>query len=301
MLTEVSVFADDPNRVDTESERVLLKIDQPFLNHNGGQIFWGGDVDGGDADERTYLYVSIGDGGSAGDPFNYALNPGVAFGKIFRIDPLNPSEGREYGIPASNPFLNDPDFLPEIYNLGLRNPWRVSVDKPTGNVFIADVGQNAWEEIDIMTPGGNYGWAAYEAEVCYKSELCPDYEFEDLEWPIYSYDHSDGAKSVTGGFVYRGCNNPGFQGNYYAADWVQGFLLELVDNGDGSWTGERMPTCSGCSAQNPKWSDQYAGFIQTFGVDKEGELYMGSKEGRNPDQPSHVYRLIDPNTYVDEC
>lgn len=306
LLTEVSVDNNNPNKVNITTERELLRIVQPYTNHNGGDIFWAEDYEGSDPANRGNLYIALGDGGAAGDPFNNALNKQSLLGKMLRINPL---AGEPYGIPEDNPFVDDPDYLPEIYAIGLRNPWRISVDKPTGNTFIGDVGQNRVEEIDIMYPdansnprrGINFGWAAYEGTDCYKSALCPDYEYDELEWPIFEYTHEDGRKSVTGGFVYRGCKNPGIVGDYFAADYMQGLMFRLSDNGDGSWRSRRVSTCSDCSERNPAWSSTFFQYVQTFGIDEQGEVYFASNEGEMPSQAGYVYRIIDPDTYQDQC
>jgi glucose/arabinose dehydrogenase len=169
VLSRFTVSAADPNRGDPESEAVLLTQDQPFPNHNGGALMFSPD---------GYLYLGLGDGGSGGDPYGNAQNLGTILGKILRIavDPTAPPDGELYTIPADNPFVNEPGARPEIWAYGLRNPWRFSFDRETGNLWIADVGQNLWEEVNFQpaeSPGGeNYGWPVREGTHCYEAETC---------------------------------------------------------------------------------------------------------------------------------
>jgi len=209
---------DDPNVADPESELVLIEIPDPYSNHNGGQLAFGPD---------GYLYISIGDGGAFGDPSCRAQDLTELLGKILRIDVDNPSGGLNYGIPADNPYAgNTEGYREEIYASGLRNPWRMSFDNETGRLWCADVGQDLWEEINIIENGGNYGWAIMEATHCYESQwpCAPDTcDQTGLTAPIYEYSHDVGI-SIVGGHVYRGNNVPDLTGKYIYTDWLSGHI-----------------------------------------------------------------------------
>jgi glucose/arabinose dehydrogenase len=197
VIARYTVNSENPNQADTESSLVILEVNQPYTNHNGGQMGFGPD-DG-------YLYISFGDGGSAGDPQGNGQNLQTLLGTIVRIDVDNVTNGQNYSIPADNPFLAPLAARDEIYAYGLRNMWRFSWDSVTGLLWGADVGQYSWEEIDIIYPGLNYGWNTMEGSHCYPDgSNCSTAGFE---LPIYEYPlYVDGVCSVTGGFVYRGNN-----------------------------------------------------------------------------------------------
>jgi glucose/arabinose dehydrogenase len=245
-------ITDDPNIAAPDSEEIVLTIDQPFPNHNGGQLAFGPD---------GYLYIGMGDGGGAGDPLNNAQNPQSLLGKILRIDVE--SGGTPYAIPESNPFLaqNDPDdlFRDEIWALGLRNPWRFSFDRLTGDLFIADVGQNAYEEIDFQPAtsrgGENYGWNIMEGPEPYNNNPA---DLTGLVLPVAEYDRSQG-QSVTGGMVYRGDLEPTLQGVYVYGDFINGQIWGLRPSGSG-W-------------ENAPLLDSPYG-ISTFGEDEAGNIYL---------------------------
>jgi glucose/arabinose dehydrogenase len=246
VLSRFQVSADDPNRADPSSEVILLQQDQPYANHNGGQLAFGPD---------GYLYLGLGDGGSAGDPQNNAQSLETWLGKILRLDV---DQGDTYAIPADNPFLNG-KAKPEIWAYGLRNPWRFSFDTRTGEMYIADVGQNQWEEIDYLpagSPGGtNFGWRLKEASHPYEGGVPADALLVD---PVFEYDHSLGC-SVTGGFVYRGQNLPEWQGIYIFGDYCGGRIWGLMRQ-NGQWVGQEMfTTGTGLTA---------------FGQDETGEVYL---------------------------
>lgn len=221
LVTIISEFRVDPQskRVDPSTERIILTIPQPYANHNGGQICFGPD---------GMLYIGMGDGGAAGDPPNNAQNPKSLLGKILRIDVNSRAAGGAYGIPQDNPFVNDPKFAPEIFAWGLRNPWRFSFDRQTGICYCADVGQNLWEEIDIIEKGGNYGWRFREGSHKFSRDRNPP---DDLIDPIKEYHHDLGL-SVTGGYVYRGSKSPALVGWYLYADYSSGRIWGLkYENG----------------------------------------------------------------------
>ncbi|XP_022096409.1 HHIP-like protein 2 [Acanthaster planci] len=236
-ISEFTVMTDDMNRVDTSMEKVLLEFGQPYSNHNGGQLLFG--IDG-------YLYASFGDGGSGGDPLNAGLNRNTLLGKIIRIDVDNPSGDRNYGIPPDNPFVGVADTRPEIYAYGVRNSWRGSIDhgdrvtgKGKGRIFFGDVGQNQYEEVNIIVKGGNYGWRAKEGYACFKQEQCNEQWLANEVQPVHVYSHSEG-KCVIGGYVYRGCQSPNLYGKFIFGDYYNGhfifsagevYLLSTIDSG----------------------------------------------------------------------
>jgi uncharacterized protein (TIGR03437 family) len=236
-----------PDVADRASEIVLLRIAQPFPNHNGGQLRFGPD---------GYLYIGMGDGGSGGDPLNNAQNLASLLGKLLRIDVEgDPGHVR---IPPNNPFVNTAGTRPEIWALGLRNPWRFSFDRATGDLWIADVGQNTYEEINFQpasSPGGeNYGWNRMEGMHCFQDGCNP----QGLTLPVAEYDHSQGC-SVTGGFVYRGSLSPALRGTYIYGDYCSGRIWGVEREGI-AW-GNRTLLASGFS-------------ITTFGEDEAGEIYV---------------------------
>ena len=215
--------AADGLRADPASERILLTVPQPYANHNGGQLAFGPDGD---------LYIGMGDGGSGGDPHGNGQNTNALLGKLLRIDVDGaPASGRAYAIPDTNPFAAV-GGAPEVWAYGLRNPWRFSFDRETGDLYIADVGQGSWEEIDRQpsdSPGGeNYGWNVMEGRQCYGNDTCDQTPFVK---PIAEYGHDQGC-SVTGGFVYRGAEQPDLTGVYVFADYCSGIVFTLqVDEG----------------------------------------------------------------------
>ncbi|MBJ95056.1 MAG: glucose dehydrogenase [Rickettsiales bacterium] len=233
------------------SERVLLVVDQPAGNHNGGQLVFGPD---------GYLYISVGDGGGAGDNFGNGQRKDTLLAKLLRIDV---DSGDPYGIPADNPFVGDAQHRPETWAWGLRNAWRVSFDRQTGLMWIADVGQNAWEEIHIGVAGANYGWPEMEGNHCFNSGCDPS-AFEPAVW---EYPHSAGI-SITGGFVYRGCSMPDLQGLYFYSDYnyFDSPLWSL------RWDGKQ-------ASEGPATLSSTGAFVSSFGEDESGELYLCDHAG----------------------
>lgn len=244
----------DDGTADEASRRELLFVEQPYGNHNGGHVMFGPD---------GMLYVGLGDGGSAGDPEGNGQDLGALLGKILRIDP-RASGDDPYSVPADNPFLDDDGARPEIWMYGLRNPWRFSWDRATHDLWIGDVGQNEWEEIDF-TPAGqsgvNFGWNAREGAHDYAGSAP-----EVVVGPIYEYSHAEGGVSVTGGFVYRGSAIPDLVGAYLFADYAQGDIVALSQM-DGALAEERDLGVN-------------AGQVSTFGEDTAGELYVVDVNGR---------------------
>ncbi|MFN3308599.1 MAG: PQQ-dependent sugar dehydrogenase [Anaerolineales bacterium] len=264
----------NPDQADPNSATTLLIIDQPYANHNGGCLKFGPD---------GYLYIGMGDGGSGGDPQNYAQNKDSLLGKMLRIDV---DHGSPYAIPADNPFVGQPG-ADEIWALGLRNPWRFSFDRLSGDLYIADVGQNLWEEVNFQassTPGGvNYGWRCREGAHPYNSSPpCNDAAFlATLTDPFTEYSHSEGY-SVTGGFVYRGSRYPNLYGTYFFADYVNGKIWSIKKLSDSplTWSARTL--------------ELQAGFnISSFGEGEDGELYLANhNQGK-------IHHLTDPSGPVD--
>jgi glucose/arabinose dehydrogenase len=216
-VSQFQVNPEQPAQVLEGSEQELMVIAQPLANHNGGKIAFGPD---------GYLYIATGDGGGAGDPGNNAQNLGNLLGKILRID-VDAAEGEQaYSIPEDNPFLGTAGARPEIFAYGLRNPWKFSFDEETGTLWAADVGQNQREEINIIEPGGNYGWRIQEGTFCYTpAENCAQ---DGLIPPVWEYEHgATTGRSVTGGFIYRGNDLPGLQGQYIFGDFISGRVWAL--------------------------------------------------------------------------
>lgn len=241
-----------PNVALARGERLVLSVAQPYANHNGGQLQFGPD---------GFLYIGTGDGGSGGDPENRAQDGGSLLGKLLRIDVNQPP----YGIPASNPFANRTDIRPEIWAVGLRNPWRFSFDRATGDLYIADVGQDQWEEVNFQPaagPGGlNYGWRRMEGRHCFNPPgACDD---GALTPPVLEYDHGLG-ESVTGGYVYRGSQVPELAGRYVYGDFISGRIWAARPEG-GAWVNEEVLASSV--------------LISSFGEDEAGELYLTDYAG----------------------
>lgn len=263
VVAEYRVSPGDPNRADPQSERVLLTIEQPFPNHNGGQLQFGPD---------GRLYVGMGDGGSAGDPLGHGQDLSTLLGALLRLD----VDSREpYAIPEDNPFVGRAGARPEIWAYGLRNPWRFSFDRCDGRLFLADVGQDRWEEVDLIRKGGNYGWNVMEGAHCFQPPVgC---RTEGLELPIAEYDHSWGC-SITGGYVYRGTRLPGLLGRYLFGDFCSGRIWTLTP---------LVPDAQSASEwQMDELLDTTLN-ISSFGEDEAGELYVLDLRGG-------VYRVVSP-------
>lgn len=249
VISRFTVSSSNPNQADTGSELVLLEYDQPYSNHNGGQVSFGPD---------GYLYIAVGDGGSGGDPQGNGQNLKTLLGSILRIDVDQASGASNYSIPADNPFANNSEgFRGEIYAYGLRNPWRFSFDSANGQLWTGDVGQNKFEEVDIITKGGNYGWNTMEGLHCFKPADCNQ---EGLELPIWEYDHTQGDISITGGFVYRGALLEELEGLYIYADYVSGRIWTLDGNDPANPVNKEL-----LNADFP---------ISSFGIDQNQELYI---------------------------
>lgn len=250
----------DRDTVERGSRRVLLEVEQPYANHNGGHVVVGRD---------GFLYIGLGDGGDAGDPHGHGQDPSTLLGTILRIDPLAPTGDLPYAIPAGNPFADGEDGAPEVWLYGVRNPWRFSFDRSNGDLWVADVGQNAWEEITWLPAtsgfdagrGANLGWNEVEGTHEFEGDN-PD----GAVLPVHEYPHEDGVCSITGGFVYRGPAIPALQGSYLYADFCAAGLRAIQVH-DGAVLAERA------------WPDLGGPQIQSFGEDGDGELFVLSAAG----------------------
>ncbi|GAB4469158.1 MAG: hypothetical protein Kow00124_04120 [Anaerolineae bacterium] len=249
----------DPDVADPSSEEIVLQVAQPAPNHNGGHIAFGPD---------GYLYIGLGDGGAAGDRFRNGQNLQTLLGSMLRID----VDELPYTIPPDNPFLADTAALDEIWAYGLRNPWGFSFDRLTGDLYIGDVGQNVYEEINFQPAssagGENYGWPITEGFHCYDAASC---DTAGLVMPVAEYDHSQGC-SVTGGVVYRGSQFPEMGGVYFFGDFCSGIIWGLARDASGAWQVAEL-TRSGLQ-------------ISAFGEDESGEVYVLDMQG------GAVYRII---------
>ncbi|MFL6246312.1 MAG: PQQ-dependent sugar dehydrogenase [Thermoanaerobaculia bacterium] len=262
VVARYSVQPQNPNRANLNSARTILTIAQPFPNHNGGQLQFGPD---------GYLYIGMGDGGSGGDPGNRAQTLTELLGKMLRIDVDSASP---YAIPPSNPFANLDNAKREIWASGLRNPWRFSFDRATGDLWIADVGQGDWEEIDFQPAtsigGENYGWKRMEGTHCFDPKSgCNN---TNLVMPVIEYDHGVGC-SVTGGYVYRGTRNPRLIGQYIYGDYCSGRIWAGTRHADGTVTSRVIFDATFN--------------ISTFGEDTAGEMYVGGHSN------GVIYRIVD--------
>ena len=272
VIARYQVSTADPDRADPASALILFTIEQPYSNHNGGQLQFG-PVEG--LSSERYLYIGMGDGGGGGDPENNAQRDDTLLGKMLRIAPsldLQPV-APFYSIPPDNPNVDAPAPLGTIWGKGLRNPWRFSFDAVTGDLYIADVGQNAFEEVHITpagTPGGvNYGWRLMEGLACFKpSENCNN---GMLALPQITYAHENGRCSIIGGYVYRGVQFPAFSGTYLYADYCSGEIFARFVDASMQFSTARLYT--------------HTEGLTSFGEDINGELYV-------TDQAGNVYRIV---------
>jgi glucose/arabinose dehydrogenase len=254
-IARYHVSADDPNAADLNSAELIININKPYSNHNGGQLAFGPD---------GYLYIGTGDGGSGGDPQGNGQNGQSLLGKILRLDIDGADGDKPYAIPADNPYINNPALAPEVWAWGLRNPWRFSFDRETNDLYIADVGQNNWEEINFQPAGSaggeNYGWNTMEGTHVFSGAPVPD----GAILPFAEYSHSQGC-SVTGGYVYRGEVMPDLQGVYLFSDYCFGTVWASYQDAEGRWqTNVFMDTSH---------------TVSSFGEDEAGEVYLLDHSG----------------------
>ncbi len=261
LTSRISSFetTDGGDRLDETSETLVLSLEQPYGNHNGGQITFGPD---------GYLYAGFGDGGAGGDPHGHGQNPETLLGTILRLDVTG---GSPYAIPPDNPFADGDGGAPEVYAWGLRNPWRFSFDRESGELWVGDVGQNAWEEISLVEKGGNYGWSAKEGTHCYDRDPCEEGPWID---PVVEYPHEEG-RSVTGGYVYRGEAIPELAGTYLFGDFPEGKIWGLFYDPE---TGDPEKRLLAETSQR----------ISSFARGPDGELYTLDYRG-------DVWRIEPPD------
>ncbi|MCA9170408.1 MAG: PQQ-dependent sugar dehydrogenase [Planctomycetales bacterium] len=258
VISRFRVSQDDADKADPASEEILMEISQPYWNHNGGTIAFGPD---------GFLYVGMGDGGAFNDPHMNGQNVQSLLGSILRIDVDHKDDGRSYSIPADNPFVDFPRLArPEIYAYGFRNIWRLAFDRETGTLWTADVGQDLWEEIDIVKKGGNYGWNLREG--MHKFGPAGSEPRADLVEPIWEYHH-DVGKSITGGTVYRGQAVPKLKGYYLYGDYVTNKIWAL-----------KYDAAAGKTTENRAITGEDTVPVITFGEDEAGEVYFSDAFGR---------------------
>jgi len=270
LVSHIAMFVsrDGGRTLDETSETTVLTLDQPYSNHNGGHIAFGPD---------RKLYIGFGDGGSGGDPKGFGQNPNTLLGKLLRLDV---DGAAPYAIPPDNPFAMG-GARPEIYATGLRNPWRFSFDRVNGALWLADVGQNEWEEINLVTAGSNYGWNIREGAHCFDADAC---RTEGLIDPVAEYDHDEGC-SVTGGFVYRGRALPALWGAYVYGDYCSGTIWGLFPKSDADVfsTGANPRAWS---FEPPRVLIERGPNISSFGEGLDSELYVLDHQG------GRVFRIV---------
>ena len=275
VISEFKVSAADPDKADMGSERIVLDVPQPFWNHKGGELAFGPD---------GYLYLGLGDGGAGGDPFGSGQSTETLLAKMLRIDVNsratvrdgNRSHELQYGIPNDNPFVNEKNARHEIFAYGLRNPWRYSFDRQTGDLWVGDVGQDLWEEVDLVTKGGNYGWSVREGAHHYKpGPVGAQYIEPVMEYAHRQNNQSEGmfpdhptGQCVIGGYVYRGEKYPALQGVYLYCDYSPGNIYGLRYDRDA-----HKVTAHGTLLKQPK-------SITSFAEDADGEVYALTQDGK---------------------
>lgn len=266
LQTVVAEYRIDSNgQADVHTERILLTVDQPYGNHNGGQLAFGPD---------GYLYISLGDGGSANDPHNNGQNLTTLLGKILRIDVDNAAKSTAYAIPADNPYVEHKNARPEIWAWGLRNPWRFSFDRLTGELYAADVGQDEVEEIDIIEKGNNYGWRIMEGNIC-TPDISVNCDKNGLTAPIFAYTHDTG-RSITGGYVYRGQAIPALCGVYLYGDFVNQAIWGLRYQQGKVIQHKTLFEARSLLRLAVDYFRDDGLLISTFGEDESGELYVAA-------------------------
>lgn len=265
VIARYKVSAANADIADPNSEEILLTYAQPFENHKGGKLAFGND---------KMLYIAVGDGGSAGDPHGNGQNKKVLLGKILRIDVSKSGTGTKYAIPQDNPFKGSTDGTrEEIYAYGMRNPWRFNIDRTTGMIWAADVGQDKIEEIDIIDKGANYGWNTMEGNECYNGSGCNK---NGLTSPIYTYTHGASGSSITGGYIARDSNLPGLTGRYIYGDYSSGKIWALTSSNK-------------TFVKNDLIGQVPGGSLSSFGEDADSHLYiLNYTDGK-------IYKFIPSN------
>lgn len=266
VIARYQVSNNDPNAANASSAQIILTVNQPYGNHNGGHIEFGPD---------GYLYIGMGDGGSTGDPQNFSQNNQSLLGKMLRIDV---DGDPPYGIPSDNPFVSNPNVLNQIWATGVRNPWKFSFDRLTGDMWMGDVGQNAWEEINFQSfesPGGeNYGWRCYEGNAPYNTNGCGPQSTYTFPAVVVANSSQTNYCSITGGVVYRGEQFPNMSGYYLFTDYCAGDIRATLRDGDGNFSTHQA------------LSNQGFGFV-AFGEDMHGEVYIAKINS------GQIYRVLD--------
>ena len=268
VISRFSVKAGNPQVADPDSELIIMEIGQPATNHNGGQLAFG---------PEGFLYIALGDGGGGGDTFGNGQKKSTLLGSLLRIDVSSGSDGKNYRIPPDNPFVGVSGAKDEIWAYGLRNPWRFSFDRETGDLWLGDVGQGKWEEVDLIRKGHNYGWNTMEGAHCFSpSTGCIQ---TGLELPVAEYDHSDSC-SISGGYVFRGRGTPSLLGAYVYGDYCSGKIWGL--RYDGSSVTELMVLIDSPIR------------ITSFGEDRAGNLHV-------LDQNDGIYTLVPASRTLSRC
>ena len=267
IVSRFTASTDAPHKADAASELIIMELEQPFQNHNGGAMEFGPD---------GFLYIAMGDGGDRNDPMAGGQNLGSYLGSVLRIDVNGKANGKPYAIPADNPFKNVEGAKPEIYAHGVRNPWRIAFDKKTGDLWLADVGQELWEEVNIITKGGNYGWSNREGTHAFGNRERVANTSEPID-PVWEYDHRIG-KSITGGRVYRGSRVSDLAGKYLYADYVTGRIWALTYDAK-----------SGKATKNEEVVPESIPVL-AFGEDQNGEVYYLT----NSPKGQCIYRFTKP-------
>ncbi len=282
IIARYRASSSDPNVTDYAAGGLtILSVPQPYANHKGGWLGFGPD---------GMLYASLGDGGLSGDPQGNAWSRGSRLGKILRLDVRNSSLASPYAIPANNPFVGVPGALPEVWAYGLRNPWRNSFDRETGQFYIADVGEAVWEEVNVAPAGvggQNYGWRCFEGNDTFASTVgplsgdgaCPDAAGSGATFPVHAYTH-DPECAITGGYVYRGAAIPWLRGSYFFSDYCAGWVRSF------KYTGSANPAITDWTADLAPTGSTTLGLVVSFGEDARGELYMVDQGG------GEIYRIV---------
>ena len=251
VISRFTIPKNSPNQADPDSEKVILEFSQPYKNHNGGSIEFGPD---------GFLYIGVGDGGDRNDPLASGQDLSNLLGSVLRIDVDNGADGKSYSVPSDNPFVNVQGAKPEIYAHGVRNPWRISFDKKTSDLWLGDVGQELWEEVNVIRKGGNYGWAGREGNHSFGNRADVKGVSAPID-PVWEYDHRIG-KSITGGRMYYGNKVPELVGKYLYADYVTGRIWALT-----------YDRATGKATRNEEATPQTAPVL-AFGEDQNGEIYF---------------------------